>query len=67
MCKILNEDYNRGYEEGLYEAWTLAREIMNTPYDDIKKVYGSIHAAFKLTPQEALEKKNENTDSNANV
>lgn len=65
MCKELS-DYNKGYEEGLYEAWTLAREIMNTPYDTIKKTYGSIHAAFMLTPQEAIEKR-ENTDSNAGV
>lgn len=67
MCRTYNEDYNRGYEEGLYEAWTLAREIMNTPYDEIKETYGSIHAAFKLTPQEALRRKNENTNRCAGV
>ena len=53
----MKEDYNKGYEDGLYEAWTLAREIMNTPYDKIKEAYGSIHGAFNMTPQEALEKK----------
>ena len=58
--EIYTDGHKKGYDEGLNDAWELARKIYDLPCDELETIlgvkYGTYDVLGKYSPQEALAK-----------